>query len=48
MKVDWYLNHSKSLNAYHKNYEYYVIKDIKKDEKIAIDYNIFEKPKENK
>ncbi len=48
MEVGWYLNHSKTPNAYHKNYEYYAIRDIKAGEEITIDYNILEEPKEAK
>lgn len=38
MEIGWYLNHSKTPNAYHKNYFYYALRDIKKGEEILIDY----------
>ena len=45
MEVGWYLNHSKTPNTYHKNYEYYAIRDIKAGEEITINYNTLEEPK---
>lgn len=48
MEVGWYLNHSKIPNAFHKDYEYYAIRDIKADEEITIDYNSLEEPEEAK
>jgi SET domain-containing protein len=42
MEIGWYLNHSKTPNAYHKNYNYYALRDIKADEEITIDYNSLE------
>ncbi len=38
MEIGWYLNHSKTPNAYHRNYFYYALRDIKKGEEILIDY----------
>ena len=46
MEIGWYLNHSKDPNAYHKDYEYYAIRDIKSGEEITIDYNSLEEPNE--
>jgi len=48
MEIGWYLNHSKTPNASHKNYEYYAIKDIMADEEITIDYNTLQEPEECK
>ena len=28
MEIGWHLNHSKTPNAYHKNYYYYALRDI--------------------
>jgi SET domain-containing protein len=44
MSVGWYMNHSKSPNAVHRNYEYYALRDIKEGEEILIDYNSLEEP----
>ena len=48
MEVGWYLNHSKTPNAYHRNYDYYALRDIKEGEEITIDYNSLEEPEEVK
>lgn len=48
MPVGWYLNHSKTPNAFHKDYDYYALRDIKKGEEILIDYNSLEEPEEAK
>ena len=48
MSVIRYLNHSKTPNAYHKNYNYYALRDIKAGEEITIDYNTLEEPEEAK
>lgn len=48
MEVGWYLNHSKTPNAIHKNYTYYALMDIKEGEEITIDYNTLEEPEEVK
>jgi hypothetical protein len=48
MEVGWYLNHSKDPNAYHKDYNYYALRDIKEGEEIIIDYNTLEEPEESK
>ncbi len=48
MEIGWYLNHSKSPNAYHRNYDYYALRDIKAGEEIVIDYNTLEEPEELK
>ena len=40
MSIGWYLNHSDNANAYHNSdYDYFAIRDIKKDEEITIDYD---------
>jgi len=48
MEIGWHLNHSKKPNAHHRNYDYYALRDIKKDEEITIDYNTLEEPEETK
>lgn len=48
MEIGWHLNHSKTPNAYHKNYNYFAIRDIKEGEEITIDYNSLEEPEEAK
>ena len=48
MEVGWHLNHSKTPNVYHRNYNYYALRDIKTGEEITIDYNTFEEPEEDK
>ncbi|MFA5355122.1 MAG: SET domain-containing protein [Candidatus Paceibacterota bacterium] len=48
MEVGWYINHSKDPNAYHKDYNYYALRDIKAGEEIIIDYNTLEEPEESK
>lgn len=48
MKIGWYLNHSKMPSAYHRNYQYYALRDIKTGEEITIDYNTLEEPEEAK
>lgn len=49
MHIGWYLNHSKSPNAYPDNdYKWYALRDIKAGEEITIDYNKLEEPEENK
>lgn len=47
MEIGWYINHSKTPNAYHRDYcYYYALRDIKAGEEITIDYNSLEEPKE--
>lgn len=48
MEIGWYLNHSNTPNAVHKNYHWYSARDIKTGEEITIDYNTLEEPKEAK
>lgn len=48
MEVGWYLNHSKMPNAYHRNYDYYALRDIKAGEEITIDYNTLGESEEAK
>ncbi len=48
MEVGWHLNHSKTPNAYHRNYDYYALSDIKAGEEITIDYNTLKEPEEVK
>jgi len=48
MEIGWLLNHSGTPNAYHKNYEYHALRDIKVGEEITIDYNSLNEPEENK
>ena len=46
MPVGWYLNHSRTSNAVHRDFHWYAALDIKADEEILIDYNTLEEPKE--
>ena len=48
MDIGWHLNHSSSPNAYHRNYDYYSLRNIKAREEITIDYNALEEPEEAK
>jgi hypothetical protein len=48
MEVGWFLNHSKTPNAYHRDFKYYAKSDIKAGEEIVIDYNTLEEPEEVK
>lgn len=48
MEVGWYINHSKAPNAYHDNYSYYALRDIKEGEEITIDYNTLGEPEGSK
>lgn len=48
MPVGWYLNHSKIPNAFHKDLDYYALRDIKAGEEITIDYNSLGEPEEAK
>jgi SET domain-containing protein len=48
MPIGWYLNHSFSNNAYHKDYQWYASRDIKAGEEILIDYNSLGEPEEQK
>ena len=48
MPVGWYLNHSKTPNATHKDYKWYASLDIKAGEEIFIDYNSLGEPAEDK
>jgi hypothetical protein len=38
MSIGWYLNHSTRPNAFHINYQYYALKNIKAGVEITIDY----------
>jgi SET domain-containing protein len=38
MEIGWYLNHSTAPNAYHRDYIYYALRDIKQGEEVLIDY----------
>src|SRR5262245_30735018 len=48
MAIGWYLNHSKTPNAYHIQYDYYSNRDIKAGDEITIDYNSLEESDDNK
>ncbi len=48
MEMGWYMNHSKTPNAHHRNYNYYALRDIKAGEEITIDYNTLEEPENTK
>ena len=42
MPIGWYLNHSRTPNAVHRDFEYYALRDIEAGEEILIDYNTLE------
>lgn len=46
MPVGWYINHSETPNAVHKDYNFYACCDISAGEEITIDYNTLEEPEE--
>ena len=48
MAIGWYLNHSKTPNAIHRNFDWYAVKDILSGEEITIDYNSLEEPEDAK
>ncbi len=48
MDVGWYLNHSDTPNAHHRDFEYYASRDIAAGEEITIDYNSLGEPEELK
>ena len=48
MSIGWYMNHSKTPNAAHKNYRYYAMRDIEAGEEILIDYNTLEESEDAK
>jgi SET domain-containing protein len=48
MEIGWHLNHSKTPNAFHRNYLYYALRDIEAGEEMTIDYNSLEEPEEGK
>lgn len=48
MPIGWYMNHSRTPNAKHRNWEYFAILDISAGEEILIDYNTLEEPEEYK
>jgi SET domain-containing protein len=48
MEIGWHVNHSKTPNAYHREYNYYALRDIKAGEEITIDYNSLEEPEDVK
>ena len=48
MEFGWFVNHSKTPNIYHRNYDYYALHDIKAGEEIKVDYNTLGEPEEAK
>ena len=48
MEVGWHLNHSKTPNAYHRDYNYYALRDILAGEEVTIDYNSLEESEQAK
>ncbi len=48
MEVGWHLNHSENPNAYHKEYNYYALRNIIEGEEITIDYNSLDEPENAK
>lgn len=49
LEVGWYLNHSRTPNAYRDdNYNWYALRDILAGEEVVIDYNTLEEPEGTK
>lgn len=48
MEVGWFINHSKTPNAYIRDKEYFALRDISAGEEITIDYNYLREPEEAK
>jgi SET domain-containing protein len=48
MEIGWHLNHSRTPNAYQRDYEYYALRDIEAGEEITIDYNDLGEPEGSK
>jgi SET domain-containing protein len=48
MEVGWFINYSKTPNAYVRDNEFYALRDIKAEDEITIDYNILEEPEDSK
>ena len=48
MEIGWHINHSKTPNAHHQNYEFFALRDIKAGEEITIDYNTLEESEDAK
>ena len=41
MSVGWYLNHSDTPNVAHRGFRYYALRNIKKGEELATNYDTF-------
>jgi len=48
LEPGWYLNHSTTPNAIHRQYDWFASRDIATGEEITIDYNSLEEPDETK
>lgn len=48
MEIGWFINHSKTPNAYVRNREFYALRDILDGEEITVDYNCLHEPEEAK
>jgi len=48
MAVGWFINHSKKPNIFHKNLNWFALKNIKKREELLADYNSLGEPKKDK
>jgi len=47
LHAGWYMNHSRTANAVHRNFDWYAARDIKAGEEILADYNTLGEPKES-
>lgn len=48
MEVGWFINHSKTPNAYVRDREFYALQNILTNEEITVDYNSLGEPEETK
>lgn len=48
MEVGWFMNHSKTPNAFVRDREFYALRDIVSGEEITVDYNALNEPEEAK
>ncbi len=44
MEIGWFINHSKTPNAYVRDKEFYALHDISEGEEITVDYNSLKEP----
>lgn len=44
IEIGYFINHSKTPNAAHKDFNFYAIKNIEKDEELTVNYNSLDEP----